>query len=118
MPPHLDVIRNSLDAIERNAPFDEVALFFSPDVVQQEFPTRFVPEGATRSLNELREEAQRGRAVIKPQSYQVLSSVCEGDRVALGTSFSRLSSPGGNPRYRLRRIGNRNPTSSRKAFDR
>jgi hypothetical protein len=83
MPSHLDVIRDYFAAIERRGSFDGVSRFLSPDVVQREFPNRFAPGGATRGSKELREAAERGRAVIKSQRYEILSSVCEGERVAL-----------------------------------
>ena len=69
---NLDVIREYFGAIERAGSFEEVAHFLSPDVVQREFPNRFVPGGATRGLKELREAAERGRAVIQSQRYENL----------------------------------------------
>jgi ketosteroid isomerase-like protein len=88
MPSHLDVIRDYFAAIERRGSFDEVSRFLSPDVVRQEFPNRFAPGGATRGLKELREAAERGRAVIKSQRYEILCSVCEGERVALEVQWT------------------------------
>ncbi len=81
--PHLATIRAYLDAIERRAPFEEIAGFYTDDVVQQEFPNRFVPEGATRGPKELGEAAERGRKVIVSEKYEILHSVGEGASLAL-----------------------------------
>jgi ketosteroid isomerase-like protein len=69
-----------LRAIETGAPSDP---FFTPDVVQREFPNRLVPGGATRDLAGLREAAERGKKVVIEQRYEVVSTMEQGDRVAL-----------------------------------
>lgn len=83
MPSHLDTIREYFATIERGADFEEVAQFLSPDVVQREFSNRFVPEGATRGLADLRQAAERGGKVMQSQRYEILNAVSEGTRVAL-----------------------------------
>ena len=87
---HLDLIRDYFAAITRHGPFEEVEQFLAPEVVQREFPNRFVPGGATRDLKGLREAAERGRAVMKSEHYEILSSVCEGDRVALEVQWTGI----------------------------
>jgi ketosteroid isomerase-like protein len=69
-----------LRAIETGAPSDP---FFTPDVVQREFPNRLVPSGATRDLAALRDAAERGKKVVTEQRYEVVSTLEQGDRVAL-----------------------------------
>lgn len=80
---NLRVIEDYLRAIERAAPFEEVAAFFAPDVVQHEYPNQLVPQGATRGLDELREAAARGRKVVTSQRYEIRSAIAAGDRVAI-----------------------------------
>ncbi|HEX2207881.1 MAG TPA: nuclear transport factor 2 family protein [Longimicrobium sp.] len=61
---------------------------FTPDVVQEEFPNRLMPNGARRGLAEMRAGAERGRQVMASQRFQVLSSMPSGDRVALEVRWS------------------------------
>ena len=66
---NLDVVRRYLAAIEAGATGDALAAFFTPDVVQEEFPNRLVPGGATRDLGALR--------------YEILNAVERGPAIAL-----------------------------------
>ena len=58
---NLDVVRRYLASIEAREPFDVIATYFTPDVVQEEYPNRIVPQGATRDLEAMREGSARGR---------------------------------------------------------
>jgi ketosteroid isomerase-like protein len=69
-----------LRAIETGAPSDP---FFTPDVVQREFPNRLLPNGATRDLAGLRDAAERGKRVVTEHRFEVMSTPEQGDRVAL-----------------------------------
>jgi ketosteroid isomerase-like protein len=80
---HLNFIRRYLAAIERGATGDALAAFFAPDVVQEEFPNRLVPNGARRDLGAILEGAERGQKVLSAQTYAIISALAEGDRVAL-----------------------------------
>jgi ketosteroid isomerase-like protein len=51
---NLATARRYLEAIEQGDPEGHLA-FFAADVVQEEFPNRLVPQGATRDLAALRE---------------------------------------------------------------
>ena len=75
--------RAYLTAIERGAIGDELAAFFTEDVVQQEFPNRLMPNGATRSLTQILEGAERGQAILASQRYEVLNAVATGETVVL-----------------------------------
>jgi ketosteroid isomerase-like protein len=75
--------RRYLEAIEDGVDFEQLASFFTPDVVQIEYPNRLVANGATRDLAQLREAGERGKAVVEKQRYEVQSAVADGDRVAL-----------------------------------
>lgn len=75
--------RRYLDAISAGAPWEEVAAFYTEDVVQEEFPNRLVPAGARRTLADLESGAARGRTVLTGQRFDVRNAVASGDQVAL-----------------------------------
>ena len=62
--------------------------FYAPDVVQEEFPNRFLPNGATRGLKELAEAAERGRKVMSSQTFEILKMYAEGDTVVVEADWS------------------------------
>src|SRR5262249_44427388 len=104
----LDIAKSYLSAIEGGAVGDELAAFFSPDVVQEEFPNRLVPHGAGRDPAALLEGAVRGKQILQKQRYEVLNAVESGQTVALevqwtGTLAIPLGSlfPGGEMRARF-----------------
>jgi ketosteroid isomerase-like protein len=79
----LALARRYLAALERGVVGDELAAFFAPDVVQEEFPNRLMPNGARRDLAALIEGAERGQTVISAQRFEVTNAIAHGDRVAL-----------------------------------
>jgi ketosteroid isomerase-like protein len=79
---YVEIAKAYLAALERGD--SEAALaHFAEDVIQEEFPNRLMPNGATRDLAALREAAARGQKVMAGQQYRLLSAVAEGARVAL-----------------------------------
>jgi ketosteroid isomerase-like protein len=67
----------------------EAALgYLAADVIQEEFPNRLVPHGATRNLDEMREGARRGKQVMRSQRFEILSMMSDGDRVALEVQWT------------------------------
>lgn len=106
--PHLSLARRYLAALEGGATGEALAAFFTPDVVQEEFPNRLVPQGARRGLAELLAGAERGQGVMAAQSFELLDALVSGDRVALevrwtGTLAIPLGplQPGGEMRARF-----------------
>jgi len=83
---NIELVRSYFDAV-RNAP-DSAGDFYSPDVVQEEFPNRFLPEGARRDRQELREAAERGRKVMASQTFDVLDMFAHGDTVVVEAEWS------------------------------
>ena len=79
----LAIARRYLAAIERGAIGDELAAFFTPDVVQEELPNRLMAEGVRRDLAAILAGAERGRELMAAQRFEVLSEMASGDRVAL-----------------------------------
>lgn len=76
-------VRKYLDAIERGAVGDELAAYFTVDVVQEEFPNRLVAGGARRDLAAILDGAKRGQAVLRAQRFEILNLVASGESVAL-----------------------------------
>ncbi len=107
-PTQLDFIRRYLSAIEQGETGEALAAFYTPDAVQEEFPNRLVPTGARRDLAAILEGAVRGQKVLTGQTYEIVSAVENGDRIALeliwvGTLAVPLGSvpAGGNLRARF-----------------
>jgi len=84
----IDRAREYLKAIEDRTPFGELARFFTADCVQEEFPNRFVPNGARRTLEDLRAAAERGSKAVEGQRYEVLHAIAQGETVALEVRWS------------------------------
>ena len=78
----LTIVRQYFDAIEAGDPEGNLA-FFAPDVVQEEFPNRLVPNGATRDLAALRDAALRGSKVVTNQRYEILNAIVAEDQAAV-----------------------------------
>lgn len=77
---NLDHALSFLRAIEAR---EDTTRFLAPDVVQLEFPNRFLPEGATRDLAGLMQASERGRRVVAREQYEVLNALELGNEVAL-----------------------------------
>ena len=82
-PEKLELAKRYLVAIEAGATGDELAAFFTPDVVAEEFPNRFLPQGARRDLPAILDAAARGRAALSSQSHRIVHAVANGDELAL-----------------------------------
>ena len=76
-------VRRYYDAIQRGVVGDDLADFYTPDVVQEEFPNQFLPRGARRDLTALKEAAVRGQGAMASQELEILSSLASGDTVAV-----------------------------------
>ena len=83
MPANIETARRYLAAIESGAAGNALAAFFDPEIVQEEFPNRLVPNGAERGLEDILAAAERGKAVLSGQSYEITDTVEAGETVAL-----------------------------------
>lgn len=77
-----------LAALGRGASFEELAKFFTPDCVQEEYPNRLLPNGARRTLDDLQAAAKRGAKAVEGQRYEILHTVAQGDSVALEVAWN------------------------------
>lgn len=80
---NLDIAKRYLSRLSGGARPEELDAFFAPDVVQEEFPNRLMPNGATRDLQAMKEGRARGRALLKAERFELLNAVASGDHVAL-----------------------------------
>lgn len=85
----LELARQFLSAIEADTKrsgddFTSTALaFYADDVLQEEFPNRFVTAGAQRDLQALREAGKRGKSVMRAQRFEPRKAYAIGDTVVL-----------------------------------
>lgn len=80
--------RAYLAALQDGVTGDDLARFFTEDVVQNEFPNAFVPRGAERDLAGILEAAVRGGTVLSSQRFDVLSAMASGDHVAMEVQWA------------------------------
>jgi hypothetical protein len=80
-------VRDFLTAIERNEIGGQEGKWYTPDAVQIEWPNLLAPKGATRDLEGLKAAGARGRAIVEKQSYEVVTVVAQGERVAVEAIF-------------------------------
>ena len=79
---NLDLARRYLASVGQGDPLDNLR-YFADDVVQEEFPNRLLPNGASRDLAALRDAAQRGSKVMSAQRFEILNAFASGDQVAV-----------------------------------
>lgn len=77
------LVRQYLLAVASLGSFDDVANFFSPDIVFQEFPNRIAPQGRVRRAADLRAAYEQGRQLLRSQTYTVQRIVEAGDEIAV-----------------------------------
>jgi ketosteroid isomerase-like protein len=62
---------------------EELDSFFAPDVVQEEFPNRLLPNGATRGLAAMKEGRARGLALLSAEHFELVNAVADHDQVVM-----------------------------------
>jgi len=70
-------------AIESGATDDVLSQFVTPDVIHEDMPNRVFPSGSRSDLARMREGAERGKALMRKQRYDILSTVASGNTVAM-----------------------------------
>lgn len=85
---NLATVRRYFDALAAGVTGRTMAAFFTPDVIQEEFPNRFLVNGARRDLRGMLEAAQRGRGAITAQEFHLLDAVASGDKVVVEAQWS------------------------------
>jgi ketosteroid isomerase-like protein len=87
---NLSIARKYLEALESGAEGGTLADYFTPDVVQEEYPNRLSPIGAHRDLNGILDAAKRGKKTLRAQKFDLMNSIVDGDNVALEVFWSGL----------------------------
>jgi len=80
---NLRIANDYIARLSNNAEAEELDAFFAPDAVQEEFPNRLVPNGATRDLAAMKEGRARGRALLSAERFEVLNAVADHDQVVM-----------------------------------
>ena len=89
---NLEVIRRYFETMSKSPAGSELGAFYTADAVQEEFPNRFLPNGAKRDLKGLLEAAERGRGGMSAQSFAIVNAIASGTAVAVeGTWWGTLS---------------------------
>ena len=84
----VDTIRALFDAIQGKRADLDIASFYTPDVIQDEFPNRFVPNGIRRDLKAIREASERGKGVMKEQTLEIVNTVSSGNTVVVEAKWT------------------------------
>lgn len=82
---NVQTARDYLRAIETNA---GVTGFFTPDIIQEEYPNRLNPNGGRSDLAQMQARAERGRGMVRQQTYDVQRVYEQGDTVILEVNWS------------------------------
>jgi ketosteroid isomerase-like protein len=81
--PNVSRVYQYLQAVASMGPFEDVAAFYGPDVAIQEFPNRIAPVGRTRRGEDLPAAYEKGRQLLRSQTYTVRRIIEAGDEVAV-----------------------------------
>ena len=80
---NLEIARRYLSRLSDGAGPEELESFFAADVVQEEFPNRLLPHGATRDLQTMKDARARGKALLKAESFELLNAIASSEHVAM-----------------------------------
>jgi predicted ester cyclase len=82
-----EIAREYLRAIEAGETGENLARFFDPEVMLEEFPNRLSPQGRRSGLAQALEAAERGQKLLAGQSYEIHSVIENGERLALEVTW-------------------------------
>ena len=85
---NLDIAKDYLARLAAGAEPEELGRFFAPDLVQEEFPNRLMPNGVTRDLQAVTEARARGKALLQAESFELVDAIGSGDLVAMEVIWS------------------------------
>ena len=96
MKSNLQLAKDYIAALERGAPADVLAAFYSLEVVQEEYPNRMLEQGVRRSLQELLDAHERNCALMRSQRYALRNTIASGDTVILEVDWAGVPAAGGD----------------------
>ena len=79
---NLALARTYIKALELMPTGEALAAFFDPAVIAFEYPNRLNAKGTESNLVLILESAERGKAAMAAQTYEILSEMEAGDTVA------------------------------------
>lgn len=86
--PNIELAIRYHHAVADGATGGALAHFLHPDIVQEELPNLFSPQGATRDLTGILDGAERGQALLSAQRFDIHNAVAFGDQVALEMTWT------------------------------
>jgi ketosteroid isomerase-like protein len=87
---NLATVRSYLVALESGAVGEALARFFTEGAMQIELPNKLNPNGGQSDLPTLLRRAEQGQKLLQRQSYDVLSEMARGPRVAVEALWSAV----------------------------
>ncbi len=79
----IEITRAYVDKISSGASDEDLDRFYAPDIVQEEFPNAFFPQGARRNHSAIKEANAKGRSALSAQTLEIVNIVAMGNNVAL-----------------------------------
>jgi ketosteroid isomerase-like protein len=94
---NLATVRRYLESIQTGVGGEAMRQFFDETVEQIELPNRLNPAGLVSDLASMMERSEQGRKLLSSQSYDIVSDIAQGDRVAVEARWTgTLAVPFGN----------------------
>jgi hypothetical protein len=87
---NLTTVRTYLHDLQNGATGDALAKFFTADAIQVELPNKLNPTGGRSDLSTILNRAAVGQKLLKSQTYEILSEVAQGQRVAVEAKWSAV----------------------------
>ncbi|GAA5225377.1 nuclear transport factor 2 family protein [Membranihabitans marinus] len=67
-----EIVEDFIKVLENRESFDEVLEFYHPEIEQIEFPNTLTTNKTVRNYKELAIAAEKGKAVLKKETYKIL----------------------------------------------
>jgi len=80
---NLRIAKDYIRAVESGATGEALTGFLHPDITHYDLPNRFNPAGKISDRRGMLAAAERGQKVMRSQRYDILSTVAQGNMVAL-----------------------------------
>jgi ketosteroid isomerase-like protein len=80
---NLRIAKEYIARLSNSGGAEELDSFFAPDVVQEEFPNRLMPNGAVRDLAAMKAGRIRGRALLAAENCELINAVADQDQVVM-----------------------------------
>ncbi len=80
---NIEVVRTYLNALQSGGAGDSLRTFFTDDARQIEMPNQLNKRGRESNLEDMLQRSQQGKKVLQRQTYEIVSEIAQGDRVAV-----------------------------------